>query len=131
MTTLRWNDREVMGEVEGKVVKALRRAGRAVLRSARPEVPVGDETRSPYRRGPYAGQSWTARFPGTLKKSGRVRITKNKKRVQVIFGSKTAYYGRFVEFGVVKRGRPIAGRLYLKRGFEKARGAVLDAFDMP
>jgi len=68
--------------------------------------PVRTISRPMYQKGPYAGQNWTKRDAGQLKKS--VRVTEKKERwgfelhrarnVRVYVGHYFAYYARIVEF---------------------------------
>lgn len=66
---------------------------------------TGTVTRPMYKTGKYAGQSWTSRDGGRLKKSIRVvrKKTKSgkafskKRNVRVYIGNYFAYYARIVE----------------------------------
>lgn len=80
-------------------------AAQVVAFAARRRCPVGTISRPMYKRGPYAGQLWTARDAGRLKKSIRVvqKTTKGgkplarKRNVRVYAGNYLAYYAAIVE----------------------------------
>jgi hypothetical protein len=81
-------------------------AAGVVADSARRNCPVGTVSRPIYKTGPYAGQNWTGRDAGQLKKSIRVVQKKSKggipltkkKNVRVYAGNFLAYYAKIVEF---------------------------------
>lgn len=72
----------------------------------RRKCPVGTTSRPMYQTGPYAGQKWTARDAGQLKKSIRVVEKKGSwgfevhraRNVRVYAGHYLAYYARIVEY---------------------------------
>jgi len=92
---------------ESVAVERLVEAANVVAGSARQKCPVGTISRPIYKTGPYAGQSWTARDAGQLKRSIRVTQRKSKsgkpltkkKNVRVYAGHFLAYYAKIVEFG--------------------------------
>jgi len=102
-----WNPNAMDETFEGVAVERLVEAAEVVAKSARSHCPVGTVTRPIYRSGAYAGQPWTARDAGQLKKSIRVTRLKtksgkafSKKRdVRVYAGHFLAYYAKIVEFG--------------------------------
>lgn len=109
--------------------KALRRIAAQVVRRAKALCPVGEEIRGPYERGKDAGQPWTAREPGTLRKSIRYRVTKKRvkgvRKAQVIAGNKYAYYAVWVHWGT----RRHIGQPFLSQALESARGEIEIAFE--
>lgn len=108
-----WNPEKYDAEFEGVAMERLVAAAEAVADAARARCPVGTITRPVYRRGPYAGQPWTARDAGALKKTIRVRQKtsksgkplKRKSNVRVYAGNYLVYYARIVEY---------AGRAFLR-----------------
>lgn len=73
----------------------------------RNKTPVGTISRPIYRKGPYAGEPWTARDAGQLRKS--VRVTRRRAvagettllqaaDVRVYIGHYLAWYAAIVEF---------------------------------
>lgn len=104
MATLYWDDSPLIADVEATTRKNIGQGLKLVLRSAKANCPVGTEEREVAKRGANAGKPWTARIPGTLKKSGRTRMSKDRKKLsgQVIFGGRsssklTAYYALIVD----------------------------------
>lgn len=91
---------------ENVAVERLVEAAEVVAEKARQKCPVGTVSRPIYKTGPYAGQNWTARDAGRLKKSIRVTQRKSKsgkpltkkKNVRVYGGNYLAYYAKIVEF---------------------------------
>ncbi len=101
-----WNPNAFDQTFEDVAIERLVEAAEVVASNARQHCPVGTVSRPMYKRGPYAGQPWTARDAGRLKKSIRVvqKTTKGgiplsrKKNVRVYAGSYLAYYSRIVEY---------------------------------
>lgn len=100
-----WNP-NVMDESFAEVATArLIEAAEVVAQAVRAKCPVGTTSRPIYKRGPYAGQAWTARDAGQLKKSIRVVTKKSKygkeiwrqRNVRVYAGHYLAYYASIVE----------------------------------
>ena len=91
---------------ETVAVERLVEAADVVAAAARRRCPVGSLSRPMYRLGAYAGQAWTARDAGQLKKSIRVvrkktrsgKAFSRKRDVRVYAGHYLAYYARIVEF---------------------------------
>ena len=84
----------------GNAMERLKAAGEVVKKKAESLCPVGTTSRPMYSTGRYAGQYWTARDAGALKKSIRV-VTKygsTAHNVWIIAGNKKAYYAQIVEF---------------------------------
>lgn len=97
----------VMDETfENVAMDRLVEAAGVVAKSARQKCPVGTTSRPIYKTGPYAGQPWTGRDNGRLKKSIRVVQRKSKsgkplsrkRNVRVYAGNWYAYYAKIVEF---------------------------------
>lgn len=101
-----WNPNAMDETFENVAIERLVEAAEVVADAARRNCPVGTVSRPIYKRGPYAGQAWTARDAGQLKRSIRVvrkktksGIAFSKKRdVRVYAGHYLAYYARIVEF---------------------------------
>ena len=100
-----WNP-EMYDEVfENATVERLVEAAEVVAASARRSCPVGTLSRPMYKRGPYAGKSWTARDAGALKKTIRVvqkksksgKPLKRKSNARVYAGNYLVYYASVVE----------------------------------
>ena len=97
-----WHAAEVLSAAEVAKRKALKRAGEIVANDARALCPVGKRKKGVAKTGENAGEAWTERIPGTLKKSIRSRVTLKGDKVQVIAGGRkskelTAYYAAMVE----------------------------------
>lgn len=95
-----WNPKIAEAEIIGNAMARLIAAGEEVKKKAMSLCPVGTISRPMYKTGKYAGQYWTARDAGALKKSIRV-VTKyggTGHNVWIIAGNKKAYYAQIVEF---------------------------------
>ena len=100
-----WNPSVMDQTFEDVAIDRLVEAGEVVAVAARRRCPVGTVSRPMYRRGPYAGQPWTARDAGQLRNSIRVtqKLSKGgkplarKRNVRVYAGHFLAYYARIVE----------------------------------
>lgn len=101
-----WNPNVMDETFENVAMERLVEAANVVAEKARQNCPVGTESRPIYKTGRYAGQPWTARDKGQLKKSIRVVQKKSKsgkplsrkKNVRVYAGHFLAYYAKIVEF---------------------------------
>lgn len=101
-----WNPNVMDETFENVAIERLVEAANVVARSARQRCPVGTVSRPIYKTGRYAGQYWTARDAGQLKKSIRVvqkksksgRPLSRKRNVRVYAGHRKAYYAKIVEF---------------------------------
>lgn len=101
-----WNPNVMDETFENIAMDRLVEAAEVVATAARRGCPVGTVSRPMYKRGPYAGQKWTARDAGQLKKSIRVvrrkttggKAFSKKRNVRVYAGHYLAYYARIVEF---------------------------------
>ena len=100
-----WNPNRMDETFENVAIDRLVEAAEVVADAVRRRCPVGTISRPIYRSGPYAGQFWTARDAGALKRSVRVvrRKTKSgkaftkKRNVRVYVGHKKAFYASIVE----------------------------------
>ena len=100
-----WNPSAADASFENVAVERLVEAAEVIAAATRRKCPVGTISRPMYRSGPYAGQFWTARDAGELKRSVRVvrRKTKSgrafskKRNVRIYAGHKKAFYARIVE----------------------------------
>lgn len=84
----------------------LRKAAEVIATKARSKCPVGTISRPIYKRGPYAGKSWTARDAGALKKTIRVVEKNGVRNIRVYAGNFNVYYASIVEFAGKKFLRP-------------------------
>jgi hypothetical protein len=100
-----WNPNVMDETFEDVAIERLLEAAQVVAAAARRTCPVGTISRPIYKTGPYAGQPWTARDAGQLKKS--IRVTQKtsktgkplfrKRNVRVYAGHYLAWYGSIVE----------------------------------
>ena len=101
-----WNPNKMDQTFENVAVSRLLEAAEVVADTARSKCPVGTISRPIYKTGPYAGQPWTARDAGQLKKSVRVvqkktksgKALSKKRNVRVYAGHFLAYYASIVEY---------------------------------
>lgn len=107
-----WDVKPLNREIMRNGMKRLRKAGEVVRRKARssPVVNRSTVTRPMYTKGRYAGQFWTARDAGALKKSirvvekhgaetgGYITIKSGQLEVRIYAGTKKVYYAQIVEF---------------------------------
>ncbi|MBU0906698.1 MAG: hypothetical protein KKE05_00920 [Nanoarchaeota archaeon] len=101
-----WNPNKMDETFENVAIERLVKAAELIKITARRKCPVGTISRPMYRTGPYAGQYWTARDAGALKRSIRVvrKKTKSgkaltkKRNVRVYAGTKKAFYAQVVEY---------------------------------
>ncbi len=112
MSRIIWHGEQLKSQVNKGRRKALRNCGRIVARKAKALCPIDVEEKfvagggnifaGVLVGGAHGGKDWTARVPGTLKKSIRYKIVKKGTKVQVIAGNRLAYYAMWVEFGTHK-----------------------------
>ncbi len=108
-----WNPEKYDEQFERASIERLVAAAEAIADNARAHCPVGTVSRPIYKRGPYAGEPWTARDAGALKKTIRVRQKTSKTgkplwrkaNVRVYAGNYLVYYASIVEH---------AGRAFLR-----------------
>jgi len=101
-----WNPNKFDEEFDNVAIERLVEAGEVVAGAARQKCPVGTISRPMYKTGPYAGQPWTARDAGQLKKSIRVtrkhsktgKLLAKKRDVRIYVGNFLAYYASIVEY---------------------------------
>lgn len=114
-----WNpkiaDKEIMGNAMGR----LRKSAEVVAKKARSKCPVGTISRPMYKTGRYAGQYWTARDAGALKKTIRV-VEKHrdegarKRNIRIYAGTKKVYYAQIVEYYTP----------FLRKGLNASKSAI-------
>ena len=118
-----WNPNRFDQEFENVAMDRLESAAEVIAGKARQKCPVGTISRPIYKRGPYAGQPWTARDAGQLKRSIRLtkKLTKHgkplarKRSIRVYAGHYLAYYARIVEYG---------GRQFLRPALQSSMAQV-------
>jgi len=122
MRVSNWNPQKYDGELIGASMKRLRKAANVVADNARAGCPVGTVSRPIYKTGPYAGQRWTARDAGQLKKSIRVVEKKGSgtlifqiRNIRVYAGHFLAYYASIVEYG---------GKHFMRSALNKSRSRI-------
>jgi hypothetical protein len=101
-----WNPNAYDETFEKIAIERLIEAAEVVADTARSKCPEGTVSRPIAKRGMYAGQPWTSRDGGRLKKSIRVVQKKSKsgkplsakRNVRVYAGHYLAYYAQIVEF---------------------------------
>lgn len=105
MRVSNWNPQKYDGEFVNAALDRLETAAEIVATNARARVPVGTISRPIYKRGPYAGEAWTARDAGALKKTIRVvrkhevgAVVAESRNVRVYCGNFLRYYAKIVEF---------------------------------
>lgn len=111
-----WNPQKYDGELIGASMVRLRKAAEVVEDNARNRCPVGSVSRPIYKTGPYAGQPWTARDAGALKKTIRVvekkedtaitSVLGETRNVRIYAGNKKVHYAKIVEYAGKKFLRP-------------------------
>lgn len=105
MKVSNWNPQKYDGEFINAALDRMEEAAEIVASNARARVPVGTISRPIYRRGPYAGEPWTARDAGALKKTIRVvrkheagAVIAESRNVRVYAGNYLRYYAKIVEY---------------------------------
>ena len=93
-----WDSQKIKDAIMKEHVGNLEVVGDLIAKKARAKCPVGTTSRPMYKTGRYAGQSWTKRDAGALKKSIRAVMKKGKNDVWIIAGNFNVYYARIVEF---------------------------------
>lgn len=109
-----WKPDRYDAQFEQAAIERLVEAAEAIADSARGFCRIGKLSRPVYRRGKYAGRSWTAREAGALRKTIRVRQKHGKsgkplrrrRDVRVYAGNYNVYYAQVVEFAVQAFMRP-------------------------
>lgn len=107
-----WDIKPLNQEIMKNGMKRLRKAGEIVKRKARSAPCVNRSTvsRPMYKTGRYAGQYWTARDAGSLKKTirvvekhgaetgGYITIRAGQLEIRVYAGTAKVFYAQIVEF---------------------------------
>lgn len=121
--TINWNANSVVYDIHVACSESMRKASNIVMKAAKRIAPMGDVARSAYKTGPNANKRWTARIPGTLKKSGYIKrtkktqvapnnwqnIQKNFVKYQVVFGGVEQSAG--AKIGIADTGGRLGQRL--------------------
>lgn len=107
MRVSNWQPHKYDGEFANATMERLRSAAEVVASAARSRCPVGTVSRPMYKTGAYAGQPWTARDAGALKKTIRVvekkgpdegAVVFEDRNVRVYAGNYLRYYAKIVEY---------------------------------
>lgn len=107
-----WDPKPLNKEVMRNGMSRLRKAGEIVARKARSAPCINRSTvsRPMYKTGRYAGQYWTARDAGALKKTirvvekhgaeagGYIEIKAGQLNIRIYAGTRKVYYAQIVEF---------------------------------
>jgi len=125
MAKVNWFAQNVLKKVGKGKFNSLRKAGSIVRREARALCSVGIEIEGTAKSGKSAGQAWTERTPGSLKKTIRFQVSKDGSGVRVKAGSKLVFYARFVEFGTEEN----MAIPYLRPALHKQGAKVLACFE--
>ena len=123
MRVSNWNPQRYDSEFLGVAMKRLKEAAEVVATNARAKVPVGTLSRPIYKTGPYAGQTWTGRDAGALKKTIRVRtkhgtnsdIVGEHRNVRIYAGNFNVYYAKIVEY---------AGKKFMRNALRAAKPTI-------
>jgi len=121
----KWDWREADKMVATKSLGRMRKAAKVLEEQVEANCPAGTVERPMYKTGPYAGQFWTARDAGQLKRSvrqvepydqlfGFTVASDHYANVRVYVGTKKAYYAQIVEYS----------RPFLRPAVESTRGRV-------
>ncbi len=97
MRVANWNPKAYDFEIIGASMKRLKMAAEVVADKAREMVHTGTISRPVYKRGPYAGLPWTARAPGSLKKTIRVTDRPGVNNIWIMAGTKDVFYAKIHE----------------------------------
>lgn len=98
-----WNPKIVDKEIMHNAMVRLKKGAEVVAKKARLKCPEGSISRPMYKTGRYAGQAWTARDAGALKRSIRV-VEKHgdegarKRNIRIYAGTKRVFYAQLVEY---------------------------------
>ena len=93
-----WDSEKIRQAVMKEHLVNLESVGNLIAKKAKAKCKAGTTSRPMYKTGRYAGQEWTKRDAGALKKTIRAVMKKGKKDVWIIAGNKITYYARIVEF---------------------------------
>lgn len=122
-----WKPEQFDGEFASAAMDRLRKAAKVIADKARANCPVGTVSRPMYKTGPYAGQPWTARDAGALKKTIRVVEKKEQaaallenKNIRVYAGNYNVYYAKIVEYAV---------KAFLRPALNASKGEIRDILE--
>ncbi len=118
-----WNPERFDGEFANAAMERLRKAAKVIADNARSRCPVGTISRPIYKKGPYAGQPWTARDAGALKKTIRVvekhgeggKPLAEGRNIRVYAGNYLVYYAKIVEY---------AGKAFMRPALNSSKDEV-------
>jgi hypothetical protein len=131
---INWDFKKADTMVAEESIKRARKAAKVLADRVRANCPVGTESHPIYRKGPYAGQPWTALDAGQLKKSVRVVERDDQKQgfalaqfaslgkygnIRVYAGHFLAYYARIVEYS----------KPFMRPATEATRGQIKDILE--
>ena len=127
MRVSNWNPQKYNQEFINVSMKRLKKAANVVADAARVGCPIGTISRPIYKTGPYAGQPWTARDAGALKKSIRVVEKKGSgilmaqfRNIRIYAGHYLAYYASIVEY---------TGKHFLRPALNKSKSRIKDILE--
>lgn len=122
MRVSNWNPQKFDGEFMNASMDRLRKAAEVVASKARAKCPVGTISRPIYKTGKYAGQPWTARDAGALKKTIRVVEKKETgaeimkgRNIRIYAGNYLRYYAQIVEYN---------GRAFMRPALNASKGEI-------
>lgn len=123
-----WNPQKFDGEFANASMDRLRKAANVIADNARSLCPIGTLSRPIYKRGPYAGQPWTARDAGALKKTIRVTEKLDQqgkplaegRNIRVYAGNWLRYYAQIVEY---------AGKKFMRPALNRSKNQVRDILE--
>jgi hypothetical protein len=122
MRVANWHPEKYDGELINASMERLRKAAEVIANAARAKCPVGTVSRPIYKKGPYAGQPWTARDAGALKKTIRVVEKKEQgtsmakiRSVRIYAGNYITFYAAIVEY---------AGKAFLRPALNASKSEV-------
>ena len=116
-----WNPQQYDGQFINASMGRLKKAANVVADKARARCPVGTISRPIYKSGPYAGQPWTARDAGQLKRS--IRVTEKRgqsgipmrRNIRIYAGNRLAYYAAIVEY---------SGKRFLRTALNSSKAEI-------
>lgn len=122
MRVANWHPEKYDGEIINASMERLRKAAEVIADKARANCPVGTVSRPIYKKGPYAGQPWTARDAGALKKTIRVVEKKGQgttiaegKNIRVYAGNYLIFYAAIVEY---------AGKAFMRPALNASKAEI-------
>jgi hypothetical protein len=122
MRVSNWNPQQFDGEFMNASMERLKAAAEVIASKARAKCPVGTISRPIYKTGKYAGQPWTARDAGALKKTIRVVEKKEKgteimkgRNIRIYAGNFLRYYAQIVEYN---------GRAFMRPALNSSKGEI-------